>query len=238
MTEAEWLACEDTKPMFELLRDRVSDRKLCLFAASCCRSIWHYMKKRSRRSVEVTERFFEGRARQPALDAAITEATAAFEEAPDTSIEHHITLAASLVPVNDVEEADCVAYSVAKVIAHQAVYPNYSIETTEETEAAYAARVRSEQARQCRVLRCIIGNPFSALTPNPDWRTRLVKSVAQAAYDERILPSGEFEAERLAVLADAIEEAGCSDQAILDHLRSPGPHVRGCWAVDLVLSKK
>jgi hypothetical protein len=40
------------------------------------------------------------------------------------------------------------------------------------------------------------------------------------------------------ILADALEEAGCTDQLILDHLRSPGPHVRGCWPVDLILAKE
>ena len=44
--------------------------------------------------------------------------------------------------------------------------------------------------------------------------------------------------ERLAVLFDALEEAGCDDAEILNHLRSPGPHVRGCWAVDLLLGKE
>jgi len=42
----------------------------------------------------------------------------------------------------------------------------------------------------------------------------------------------------LAILADALEEAGCADTDILDHLRGPGPHVRGCWAVDLILGKQ
>jgi hypothetical protein len=41
-----------------------------------------------------------------------------------------------------------------------------------------------------------------------------------------------------AILADALEEAGCTDAAILSHLRGPGPHVRGCWVVDLLLGKE
>ena len=42
---------------------------------------------------------------------------------------------------------------------------------------------------------------------------------------------------RLAVLSDALEEAGCAEARLLDHLRGPSPHVRGCWAVDLLLGK-
>jgi hypothetical protein len=63
-------------------------------------------------------------------------------------------------------------------------------------------------------------------------------SLAQAAYDERNLPSGHLDNARLAVLSDALEEAGCTDADILSHLRSPGLHVRGCWALDLVLAKE
>ena len=63
-----------------------------------------------------------------------------------------------------------------------------------------------------------------------------VMALAHAAYDERLLSSGHLAPARLAVLADLLEEAGCSDQAVLEHLRHPGPHVRGCWPVDLLLA--
>jgi hypothetical protein len=68
--------------------------------------------------------------------------------------------------------------------------------------------------------------------------TPQVVALAQAAYEQRELPSGALDAARLAVLADALEEAGCTDADILNHLRSPSPHVRGCWAVDLTLGKE
>jgi hypothetical protein len=69
------------------------------------------------------------------------------------------------------------------------------------------------------------------------WNNGIVVRLAQAAYDERHLPEGTLDNGRLAVLSDALEEAGCSDADILGHLRGPGPHVRGCWAVDLLLGK-
>jgi hypothetical protein len=65
-------------------------------------------------------------------------------------------------------------------------------------------------------------------------RTPTVVSLARAAYDERQLPSGELAPHRLSVLADALEEAGAHGELVA-HLRSPGPHVRGCWALDLAL---
>jgi hypothetical protein len=55
--------------------------------------------------------------------------------------------------------------------------------------------------------------------------------LAQGIYDERAF-------ERLPILADALEDAGCTDAAILVHCRGPGPHVRGCWVVDLILGKQ
>ena len=87
------------------------------------------------------------------------------------------------------------------------------------------------------LLRCVFGNPFRPVTLDPSWRTPDVLSLAQAAYEQRTLPAGTLEPERLALLADALEDAGCDSAAILAHLRGPGPHVRGCWALDLLLGK-
>jgi hypothetical protein len=88
------------------------------------------------------------------------------------------------------------------------------------------------------LLRDIFGPlPFRPVHLDPAWRTRQVVALAQAASDQRELPSGSLDTTRLAVLADALEEAGCTNADILGHHRGPGPHVRGCWAVDLVLGK-
>jgi hypothetical protein len=88
------------------------------------------------------------------------------------------------------------------------------------------------------LLREVVGNPFSPIALDPKWRTPPVLALSRAAYDARELPSGHLDPARLAVLSDALEEAGCTDESILSHLRSPGPHVRGCWALDLILGKK
>jgi hypothetical protein len=89
---------------------------------------------------------------------------------------------------------------------------------------------------RARLLREVFGNPFRPAQINPAWRTPTVRALATAAYEERELPRGHLQAARLAVLSDALEEAGCTDGDLLAHLRSPGPHVRGCWPLDLILS--
>ncbi len=73
----------------------------------------------------------------------------------------------------------------------------------------------------------IFGNPFKPVTIQPGWRTTNVVALANYAYRERA-----FDA--VPVLADALEGAGCEDEVILSHCRGPGPHVRGCFVVDLI----
>jgi hypothetical protein len=69
------------------------------------------------------------------------------------------------------------------------------------------------------------------------WHGGAIVKLAQAVYEERELPSGHLDASRLAVLADMLEEANCSDPQLLGHLRGPGPHVRGCFAIDALMGR-
>ncbi|MBN9521356.1 hypothetical protein J0H58_23015 [bacterium] len=68
-------------------------------------------------------------------------------------------------------------------------------------------------------------NPF-----DPSWRTEAAVALARGMYESRDFAP-------MPVLADALDDAGCADADILAHCRGPGPHVRGCWVVDLVLGK-
>ena len=94
-----------------------------------------------------------------------------------------------------------------------------------------------ERQAECHLLREVFGNPFRPVEVGHAWQTPQVVALAQAAYEQRELPAGTLDPAQLAVLADALEEAGCTGQTILGHLRRPGPHVRGCWVVDLLLGK-
>ena len=66
---------------------------------------------------------------------------------------------------------------------------------------------------------------------DPAWLTPAVKQLATSIYSERTF-------DRLPTLASALEDAGCTNADLLDHSRQPGEHVRGCWALDILLKKK
>jgi hypothetical protein len=115
----------------------------------------------------------------------------------------------------------CVAYSVALARGESPVMPRVL-----------------ERQEQARLLREVTGNPFRPVVITASCLTPSVVSLAEAASAARDLPSGHLDTARLAVLSDALEDAGCDNTELLGHLRSPGPHVRGCWALDLVLGKQ
>jgi hypothetical protein len=98
-----------------------------------------------------------------------------------------------------------------------------------------------ELASQTQLLRDLFGIPFRPRVLAPAWLSwggGVAPHMAEEAYRLRNLPTGTLDNGRLAVLADALEEAGCADEAMLGHLRLQGAvHVRGCWVVDLLLGK-
>jgi hypothetical protein len=114
--------------------------------------------------------------------------------------------------------------------ATSAVYP-----VARSAAEALAKVLDWEEARgsQAPLIRDILGNPFRPITIDPvwtAWNDQTVPRIAQAIYADRTF-------DHLPILADALEDAGCSDADILAHCRGPGPHVRGCWVVDLLLGK-
>jgi hypothetical protein len=114
--------------------------------------------------------------------------------------------------------------------------PAWRAVTADRLEFA-AARNRgeaAERARQCDLLRDLIGNPFRPAAVGPHWlawNDRTIPRLARALYDEK-------DFDNLPILGDALEDAGCDDADILRHCRKPGRHVRGCWVLDLLLGKE
>jgi hypothetical protein len=215
VTEAEWDACTDPKPMLEALRGRASDRQFQLFSCGCCRKVWHLLTAEcSREAVEVSEYYADGRATEREVYAAREQA------------QHHFQ--SNYMHRNG--PAYAAAYKCgwlgAPSVAALMVYQHLGQNTCPIAEPLHDDFF-------CQVVRDIIGNPFRPAALNPAWLAwngGTVAKLAAATYEERRFAD-------LPILADALEDAGCSDADLLGHLRGPGEHVRGCWAVDLLLGK-
>jgi hypothetical protein len=233
MTEPEWLACDDPEPMLDFLGEGSSPRKLRLFAVACCRRAWGQLGPESRQAVDIAERYADGAATdeevlamadvlhwgapERPIDAACYAVNAAFDKGYQ-----HAGMAVKF-PYN-IFAANCCAVEAREDFA--------------ATSRLSREEIDAEARHQCAILRDIFGNPFRPVALDPAWLTPTVRALAQAAYDERALPAGELDVQRLAILADALEDAGCQEAHVLEHCRgSPRPHVRGFWVVDWILGK-
>jgi hypothetical protein len=235
MDEQQWLSATAPQEMLESLRDwsMLSERKSRLLAVAYCRRIWHLLTDEPcRRAVEVAERFADGMADQTERRAAEEQALAVRGESVHLWERARISAASAAV------------YAV-RFVDPDAWYLNIAGPTADAAAAAvvYATGIAdaAERAAQVLLLRDIFGNPFRPLPPvSPSlfaWNGGTVVHLACAAYEERILPEGHLDPARLAVLADALEEAGCLTPEMLAHLRGPGPHVRGCHVLDAILGR-
>jgi hypothetical protein len=230
MTEQEWLACEDPQPMLTFLSNKISDRKLRLFVAGHSRCLWHLLNPDSREAVETAERFADGRATIQELQLSENRAGTRAEDEED--IGQNLRNQTSAQGLSSDQEWDLLLQGTdqcdrvnAASMAHAATLPELG------TFIAVPMGFSGHYEVAVRVLLCIIGNPFHPTTVNASSLTSTVTSLATAIYDDRAF-------DRMPILADALEDAGCTNQDILDHCRQPGEHCRGCWVVDLLLGKE
>jgi hypothetical protein len=227
MTEDQWLSGDDTILMLDHLHGKASDRKFRLYATACCRRIWPLLAHDThRRAVERAEQFADGLTCLAKMQSA-SRSAARYRD--DYRAEY------DQMPVGPRNVVFSAAHPDAYTAAEQAQsdvfwvvrFWGYVIGIHQEDDGKEAAAL----------IRDIFGNPFRAEPFDPAWRTPEVGQLAAAAYEERLLPYGNLDPERLAVLADALEDAGCTDQLLLGHLREPDGHVRGCWVVDQLLGR-
>jgi hypothetical protein len=215
VTEREWLEGTDPQKMLQFLHGKASDRKLRLFACACCRRIWHlFLWEDSFKSIDVAERFADGEATAAELHVAKELAVLAGDDASWRSMEEAVRAWAAAAPTqkNGISAAQCALFEIQRVFTEN--------ETARE----------EERVSHIHLLRDIFGNPFRPVALDPALRTLTVTTLAQAIYTDR-----RFEA--MPILADALEVAGCTDDEILAHCRGDGPHVLGCWLLDLILEK-
>lgn len=253
MAESEWvkcLTCSDPTGMLNLLQNRARHRKLRLFAAACARRVLSLVEdERIREAIQLAERYADGNAdedarttaevraevvraaAQAAYDAEVNEST--YAESDDV-IAHGFTLLAA---------ADAATAGLATVVesAEQASRRASEASANAEEWSMRASRWHAgtgsdslesyeEKAIQARLLACVFGNPFQPVTIDPSLLNETVLRLADTIYREQSW-------DRLPILADALEEGGCTQTPVLEHLRDEGPHARGCFAVDLILGK-
>jgi hypothetical protein len=212
MTEAEWFAATDPIRMLELLGDHCSRRKLRLFIAEGVRSLEPIFKNDQKVLAALHEQVAEGQATEEDLERHL------LRNMPD--LWEHRAPGGNLPSV----------WQSARTLVRE----RFKLAPLEKNEVVTEESRAAEYAAMCSQLRCIFGNPFRRaprLAPAVlSWDGGTVPRLATAVYDDRAF-------DRLPVLADALEDAGCTDAAVLGHCRSGGEHARGCWVVDLILGK-
>jgi hypothetical protein len=210
MTEAEWLASLDPQQVFQNLKGKPSARKFRLFATGCCRQFWDQLTdERSRAAVEFAERY---------ADNEITSGEAMTVEGPADEVVDR-----SRPQGEDAKNdaAACAAVCLALwAPAHWGAF-----------QPILWGEGLLGRSLLNKLLGCVFRVPYHRIHFHPTWRTDAVLGLARGIYEDRAF-------DRLPILADALQDAGCEDEAILGHCRGDGPHVRGCWVVDLVLGKE
>jgi hypothetical protein len=202
--------------MLEFLRGKASERKLRLFCCACCRQVWDRLGWGGRRAVAIGERYADGTAGW--WGSYRGEFLALLEDNGPERLAIHITMN------RWAGGPGTTGIAAALQVARQ----------TRGDDPTGA-----EAAAQAGLLRELTGPfPFRVRWPwqrrglnvPPEWLTSDVVLLARGMYAERAL-------DRLPILADALQDVGCDNDEILSHCRADGPHVRGCWVVDLVLGK-
>jgi len=229
MTEAEWLACRDPEPMLRFVARYTSRRKERLFALACCNRIDHLLDNRSRERIAQLEEAVE-----TPLPVVATERLAGDAMAYADGLSYHggpigVSRWLAANAVWDFAEANPIgtADNATDAVCISKIEPD----AFQEGPASPCLGDPSESAAQAELLRHIVGNPFRPVAFAPEWRTDTTVALARTIYESR-----EFSA--MPILADALQDAGCDSDDILNHCREPGTHVRGCWVVDLVLGKE
>jgi hypothetical protein len=244
MTEQEWLAHDDPAPMLEFVAGRASERSLRLFLGTCCARAWEAAARRGsetwaglrhgslrmiRNALTLVERFADGLRGREALQSArhLTEEAEDIPASIDYGAESGVDGVADAVPAAATRrltpESAVAAWrqALAALQYHSRTVP-----------AGASPELPAELHRDMASwLRDVVGNPFRPVEVDPAWLSRGDGTVVRVA--ESIYAYGSFS--ELPILADALEDAGCADAAILGHCRGPGPHTRGCWVLDLFI---
>ncbi len=223
MTEREWLSEDDVYRLLDCVRQ--SERKNSLFCLACFERVRKFcVFGESGALAQVAAGYIEGKMTLQDVQAATTRLYEAIDTSP--------------VPKGTEDEGEYRMYrywvdkSATKIAsngpdAHAAA--EVAINLSPEFVPASYAQKREERALVA-IVRDIFGNPYRPVVTNPAWLTSDVVNLAKAIYDEQAF-------DRMVKLADSLKQVGCDQPDILAHCTGKGPHVRGCWVIDLLLGK-
>ena len=234
MTEEEWLTAADPRVMLEFLRGKVSPRKWRLHSCGCCRLVWDRLVDRaSREAVLFSEAFADGQGTEEQLwehEYWAEGAIYGFDMKEERYRRERNGILKGWRPAEDAVESDGVITLDGSWISYRSArIAAAAVELAARLHDDFPSRV-DPSILSVPIVRDIFSNPFRPVVVDPAWLTPAVCSIAARIYEDRAF-------DRLPVLADALEEAGCMNADVLLPCRTPGEHVRGCWVVDLVLGK-
>jgi hypothetical protein len=242
MTKEQWLTCAD--PMILLnavrqqFRQRRSDRKFRLFACACVRHIWWQQPDEDLpRELDLCERCADGEVTTRALMTARTRFRRTEESSSSIWAANNATFA-MLADRAWAAAADVIerCRDFARFRAPEMAPPlqeTPGVEVYLNFVPAMEAATSALDKQMANLFRDVFGNPYQRVAIDfawLAWNQGPLPKMAMGIYEQRLFDT-------LPILADALEEAGCSDTAMLSHCRQPGDHVRGCWVVDLLLGK-
>lgn len=234
MIEEAWQTCEDPKELAEYLFGSASPRKLRLWACACGREVIRLFENPRIGNVlslfeDVADgvRLFEDQYRP------IAELQWACEDEPAPEFSRAV---AGIAHSQWIKMEQGSEGHFALGLLHLAWTQAYrgcptarpDGPTDPPADPHWRAVHFSARQKQVGFARDIFGNPFHPVRLDSACRTSTVVSVANDIYKQRSFS-------QLSSLADVLEDAGCADEQLLGHCRAPGQHVRGCWAIDLLL---
>jgi hypothetical protein len=217
MTEAEWLAATDTVAMLAHLDRPKPDRRIRLYDIACCRDLKQLLPEQaSLDGLDWAERFADGSAsRDEAYDKIKNASEGAYLNYSTFYCFKRDSLFEEDGEKRKNKQFEEVAWFAYYVMHYESFMPDYS---------NFADHRNLLSVRQVHE---VFGNPFRPVTLNPSRLTSTVLDLATGIYAD-----GAFDL--MPILADALQDAGCDNEDILNHCRQPGDHCRGCWVVDLL----
>jgi hypothetical protein len=246
MTEAEWLACTQPDDLLEFLRHKASDRQFRLFMCACCRRFLPLLPRKPAHDLRLCQKYVAYGEQFAEGLITLEEMKAELDERERAKVSHDgylAALAASQATYTEVAGCTRPMLRGRNLIAHPAssaseyartvmgrLQANNKTAKGSTPTAKKRMATIAEKRYQIQLLHDLFGNPFRPVSVDPSWLTSKVRSLAEGIYSERAF-------DHLPILADALEKAGCTSADILNHCRSEGPHVRGCWVVDLIVGK-